>query len=185
MVTPLRLMLAISLVCIVSAASADEAVRQTQSLLKQMGYYHGTVDGEMGSQTGAAIRRYQLARKLQVTGELNQQTLSSLGVKTPTNSATPEQRTAPAVPEYVALAEIFKDGPYISISPEFQIDTVRRAQKNLHTLGYYQGPVDGKPSSALRASLRAWQKEARLSQTGRFDKNTLQGLDLMPGELRQ
>ena len=63
----------------VSNAVADDVVFSVQSKLKQLGYYNGVVDGQMGSQTAAAIRRFQIAQRLKVTGELNSQTLRRLG----------------------------------------------------------------------------------------------------------
>lgn len=152
-----------------SLSSADSVLAEAQKKLKRMGYYEGTVDGQMGSQTAAAIRRYQLAENLKVTGELNPQTRQNLGLGT----------AAQPVPEYVAIADIFKGGPYISIGAEGQIATIRRAQKNLKLLGYYQGPINGSPSSALVSALKAWQKSAGFRTTGRFDESTLKGLDLM------
>jgi peptidoglycan hydrolase-like protein with peptidoglycan-binding domain len=151
---------------------ADSLILAAQKKLKQKGFYAGDVDGRMGSQTAAGIRRYQLAENLKITGALNPQTLQSLGLAN-TLSAKPG-------PEYVALAAIFKGGPYISIGPEGQIATIRQAQKNLKVLGYYHGPVDGAPSTSLVAALKAWQKSADFRQSGRFDENTLKGLSLMP-----
>ena len=161
-----------------SNAVADEVVFGVQTKLKQLGYYDGVVDGQMGSQTAAAIRRFQIAQRLKVTGELNSQTLRRLGVAVPRRS--PLRRPNPAPPAYVDLATIFKGGPFISIGPETQITVIRQAQKNLNLLGYYRGPIDGLPSRTLVASLKAWQRSAGFRQTGRFDENTLKGLALMP-----
>ncbi len=148
---------------------ADETVLATQKKLAQLGFYKGTPDGQMGSQTGAAIRRYQIAENLKVTGELNRQTLEQLGIAGQVQ-----------VPAYVAIAEIFKGGPYISVGPEMQVAVVRQAQKNLKLLGYYSGPEDGMPNGGLVSALKVWQKSAGFRQSGRFDENTLKGLDLMP-----
>ena len=164
-----------------SLLQADTVITEAQSRLKRQGFYDGTVDGQMGSQTSAAIRRYQLAQNLKVTGELNPQTLGSLGLTAPPQARPQKpQKVQQPVPEYVALADIFKGGPYISIGAEYQIEAIRQAQKNLKILGYYSGPVDGSPSPRLVAGLRAWQQNAGFRQTGRFDENTLKGLDLMP-----
>ncbi len=161
-----------------SLASADQVITATQQKLKRLGYYDGVVDGQMGSQTSAAIRRYQLAENLKVTGELNTQTAKSLGLTSPAPVAN--NRPAPTpVPEYVALADIFKGGPFISVGPQMQIAAIEQAQKNLRLLGYYGGPVNGKPSDSLVRALKAWQSSAGFRQTGRFDENTLKGLDLM------
>lgn len=161
--------LALALLVFVLPASADDTVRQVQAKLAQLGYYGGRVDGQIGSQTSAAIRRFQVAENLKVTGELNRQTLQRLGIE----GSVP-------VPSYVAIADIFKGGPYISVGPEMQIAVIKQAQQNLRLLGYYNGPQDGMPNSALVSALKVWQKSAGFRQTGRFDENSLKGLDLMP-----
>jgi len=83
-------------------------------------------------------------------------------------------------PAYIAIADIFKGGPYISAGPEMQVATIRQAQKNLKLLGYYNGPEDGMPNASLVSALKIWQKSAGFRQNGRFDESTLKGLDLMP-----
>lgn len=163
------LVLCLLLLAAVPTLRADDTIRATQSRLAALGYYNGKIDGQPGSQTSAAIRRFQIAENLKVTGELNKQTLARLGV----------QGTAP-VPAYVALADIFKGGPYISVGPEMQIAAVKQAQKNLALLGYYNGPADGIPNASLTAALKQWQRSAGFRQTGRLDENSLKGLDLMP-----
>ena len=164
-----RLVLALAIALLPVTLRADETVLATQKKLAQLGFYKGEADGQTGSQTSAAIRRYQIAENLKVTGELNRQTLAQLGIK----------GSAPG-PAYVAIAEIFKGGPYISSGPEMQVAVIRQAQKNLKLLGYYSGPEDGMPNGALVSALKIWQKSAGFRQTGRFDENSLKGLDLMP-----
>lgn len=163
-----RLALAVLFALLPPALHADETILATQKRLSQLGFYKGEADGQMGSQTGAAIRRYQIAENLKVTGELNRQTLEQLGIK----------GSAP-MPAYVAIADIFKGGPYISVGPEMQVAVLRQAQKNLKLLGYYNGPEDGLPNGGLVSALKIWQKSAGFRQTGRFDENSLKGLDLM------
>jgi peptidoglycan hydrolase-like protein with peptidoglycan-binding domain len=177
MLARILLCLAISSVC---DLHADEIVWSVQSKLKQLGYYDGMVDGQMGSQTAAAIRRYQIAERLKVTGKMNSQTLRNLGISAPPPPARIPARAYVPTPEYVALANVFKGGPFISMDPEMQIAVIREAQRNLRLLGYYRGPIDGRPSQYLVSSLKAWQASAGFRQTGRFDENTLKGLALMP-----
>lgn len=174
-------MLTCILVCLVavciSSAGADEVVLSAQTRLKQLGYYDGVIDGQMGSQTSAAIRRFQIAKKLKVTGEMNPQTLRRLGMAVP---KTRKPTATSGASGYVSLATIFRGGPFISIGPETQIIVIRQAQKNLRLLGYYNGPIDGLPSPSLVSSLKAWQRSAGFRQTGRFDETTLKALSLMP-----
>jgi peptidoglycan hydrolase-like protein with peptidoglycan-binding domain len=167
-------------VALATSVRADDMVLGAQRKLKQLGFYDGVVDGQMGSQTAAAIRRYQIAEKLKVTGEMNPATLHRLGIATPPAPAPMRTPAPPPPPAYVALADIFRGGPFISVGPEMQIAAIRQAQKNLRLLGYYNGPIDGSPSPSLMASLRAWQTSAGFRPTGRFDENTLKGLSLMP-----
>ena len=51
-----------------------------QQALKEQGFYYGDVNGEKTADTTAAIRRYQIRNGLQVTGEIDAETLRSLGV---------------------------------------------------------------------------------------------------------
>jgi peptidoglycan hydrolase-like protein with peptidoglycan-binding domain len=59
---------------------ADQQVESVQQALKDQGFYYGEVTGEMNANVAAAIRRYQIRNGLQVTGELNRETLQSLGI---------------------------------------------------------------------------------------------------------
>lgn len=157
-----------------SALLADDAILSAQKKLQRLGYFPGTPDGQYGSQTAAAIRRYQVAENLKVTGDLNPQTLRSLGIST-----SPGQPAPAPVPQYVAIANIFKGGPYITAPTEVQIATIRQAQKSLKLLGYYSGPANGEVTPSLVNALKAWQQSARFRPTGRFDEPTLKGLNLM------
>ena len=148
---------------------ADNTILAAQKKLSKLGFYKGTPDGQLGSQTSAAVRRYQIAENLKVTGELNPQTLQQLGIQGP----------SPA-PAYVAIADIFKGGPYVSMSSETQVETIKQAQKNLKLLGYYNGPNDGMPNGELVSAIKVWQRSAGFRQTGRFDETTLKGLNLIP-----
>jgi peptidoglycan hydrolase-like protein with peptidoglycan-binding domain len=172
----MRSVLILMLVFASSALVADDAVLAAQQKLKKLGYYDGTADGEYGSQTAAAIRRYQLAQNLPVTGNLTAQTRQKLGL--PEKSVAPA--ATPAVPQYRAIADIFKGGPFLTAPTDVQLATVRQAKKNLKTLGFFAGAVNSTVDGALVAALKAWQKDAGFRATGRFDESTLKGLSLMP-----
>jgi hypothetical protein len=55
-------------------------VAAAQQALKTNGYNPGPIDGYMGPQTSAAVREYQQREQLQVTGQLDPETLGRLGV---------------------------------------------------------------------------------------------------------
>ena len=63
-----------------SALRADQTTSMVQQALKDQGFYYGDVNGEKTADTTAALRRYQIRNGLQITGEIDAETLRSLGV---------------------------------------------------------------------------------------------------------
>jgi len=59
---------------------ASEIVRRAQQALNEAGYPVGVPDGRAGSQTLAAVTRFQTDKSLPVTGNLDQVTLWALGL---------------------------------------------------------------------------------------------------------
>src|SRR5437867_784786 len=60
--------------------ASDEIVRRAQEALERAGYEIGTPDGQIGPRTVTAIKRFQTDRYLTVTGQLDETTLSALGL---------------------------------------------------------------------------------------------------------
>ena len=77
-----------------STLRADQMIQSVQQALKDQGFYYGEVSGEKNADTIAAIRRYQIRKGLQITGELNPETLRSLGAGS--NAASSGLSRAPA-----------------------------------------------------------------------------------------
>lgn len=157
---------------------ADDLTAAVQTKLAQLGYFNGKVDGAWGQATSGAVSRFQQAKDLRVTGELNPATLKALGIKTAPPPKPTGSGREPIDPAR-ALVDIFVGGPYLNSPPDFQIQTVQKAQKNLKLLGYYAGPINGAPDGELAAALRTYQKDNRFRPTGRLDKTTLQALGLL------
>jgi len=76
-----------------SNTPSNSTVQQAQQELKDEGYYHGQIDGDMGRQTRQALREYQKVNNLSMTGRLDQNTISSLGV-TQSNTTGEASRSA-------------------------------------------------------------------------------------------
>jgi peptidoglycan hydrolase-like protein with peptidoglycan-binding domain len=74
---------------------ADQLVESVQQALKDEGFYYGEVNGDMNANLTAAIRRYQIRNGLQVSGELNDETLRSLGVKSSGSSRATTKAASP------------------------------------------------------------------------------------------
>lgn len=58
-----------------------ETIRQAQDKLNQRGYSVGPADGTWGPQTEQALTQFQQAEGLEATGQLDQETLSALGIE--------------------------------------------------------------------------------------------------------
>ncbi len=75
-------------------AHADQMIESVQQALKDQGFYYGEITGQTSSDLTAAIRRYQIRSGLQVNGQLDGETLQSLGV----NSSSHQTAAKPASP---------------------------------------------------------------------------------------
>jgi peptidoglycan hydrolase-like protein with peptidoglycan-binding domain len=60
-------------------ANADQ-IKQAQAILKQRGFYSGEQTGKLGDDTRDALKKYQQAEGLKVTGTLNKVTLEKMGI---------------------------------------------------------------------------------------------------------
>ncbi len=96
---------------------ADQITAAVQQSLKDKGFYYGEANGEKTAATTAAIRRYQIRNGLQITGEVDAETLRSLGVTPGAVRSAPESRPTASPEEAEAEDE---EGPPQSaeISPE-------------------------------------------------------------------
>jgi len=86
------------------AAFADSSISEVQQSLKDQGYYYGQITGQKDADTSAAIRRYQIRNGLEITGDLNEETLKSIrsnagntaqAAPGPANSVPPRVQSAP------------------------------------------------------------------------------------------
>lgn len=74
---------------------ADPAIENVQQALKDQGFYYGEITGQKDADTTAAIRRYQIRNGLQITGDLNDETIKSLG--TDSSGSRPVVKASPTV----------------------------------------------------------------------------------------
>jgi peptidoglycan hydrolase-like protein with peptidoglycan-binding domain len=134
-----------------------EVILQAQRQLKALGFNPGDIDGNLGSQTEAAVRAYQQKYRLPETGKLDETVLRSL---------LPERTQAAPAPVQAAPAPV-------GLSDR---ELVRRAQRQLRALGFNPGGVDGAFGPETAAAVRAYQQAYRLPETGRLDDVTLRSL---------
>jgi peptidoglycan hydrolase-like protein with peptidoglycan-binding domain len=73
------------------ALSRDE-VKKLQEALKAKGEDPGSMDGVMGRKTHAALKAFQKANGLKMTGTLNHETAEKLGVQLAATTGTQEMK---------------------------------------------------------------------------------------------
>ena len=191
--------------CAVSLVCADQAIRSLQQTLKNQGFYYGAVTGDKNAETTAAIRRYQIRNGLQVTGEINEETLRSVNSSSNSVASASQPASKPAAiqPNSVrpdaSAKNVSQSSPPPSVNqPNQPLETnpqysasfyqsaplrVNRrllagAQYQLLSRGYYRGRVDGKNGSRSALAVRAFQSSTGLPPTGRLDMETVKALGL-------
>ena len=65
---------------------SDDVVRRAQEALDRAGYTIGSPDGQMGPRTVAAVKRFQADRYLPASGQLDEATITALGISTGTGA---------------------------------------------------------------------------------------------------
>ena len=124
------------------------SVRALQKRLKALGYYSGTVDGDFGSGTTAAVKAFQEQNGLKADGIAGTSTLNKLYLDTTgkANSGSSSGSSTISSTGYVTLREGSSG------------DAVKKLQQQLKTLGYYSGSVDGKYGSGTTQAIMTFQQ---------------------------
>lgn len=60
--------------------ATKEQIKQAQSMLKGRGFYTGAETGKLDADTRAAVKKYQEAESLKVTGTMNKTTLEKMNI---------------------------------------------------------------------------------------------------------
>jgi peptidoglycan hydrolase-like protein with peptidoglycan-binding domain len=181
--------------CVVSLVRADQTIRSLQQTLKKQGFYYGAVTGDKSAETTAAIRRYQIRNGLQVTGEINEETLRLVNSNSVASAPQPASKPDSVRPD--ANAHVSQTSPppsfrqpdrpvetnppysasfYQSAPLRVNRQTIAAAQYQLMSRGYYRGRVDGKYGSRTAFAVHAFQLSAGLPPTGRLDIETVKAL---------
>ena len=197
-----RLLCLVVSLCAINFAQADQTIRSLQQTLKYQGFYYGTVTGDKSAETTAAIRRYQIRNGLQVTGELNEETLRAVNSSSNSVASASQPASKPAAiqPNSIrpdASARLSQSSPPPSFNqPNRPLETnppysasfyqsaplrvnrriIAGAQYQLMSRGHYRGRVDGKYGSRTAFAVRAFQLSAGLPPTGRLDIETVNAL---------
>jgi peptidoglycan hydrolase-like protein with peptidoglycan-binding domain len=144
---------------------SPQAQKEVQRHLKELGVYSGAVDGIWGRDSQEALERFQQTRGLQVTSNLNQATLATMGIKPADLLSLSDQPATMAGRDVQGRA--------------LNAEAVRTIQGRLKQLGLYAGDADGIWGDSTQAALERFQRDRGLQVSGNVNPNTLttMGLD--------
>ncbi len=163
---------------------ADEQTRAVQQSLKDLGFYYGQVDGQGGAETGAAIRRYQIRNGLEVTGQIDQQTLDALNshnapefqesVPPPSPQPPPPAKREPPIPRNPNPTPGGDDRDFLN--KETQSDNALRQPASPDYASIFRRtPYENAPREVQVSTLS--RAQARLYREGFYDG----AIDGLPG----
>jgi len=134
--------------------SSGKQVKIMQNRLIVLGYLTGTADGEFDASTEEAVKAFQDRNNIFDDGVAGPTTLTKLYSSSARSASS-------------AVAHLG------SLSQGAQGNAVRSLQKDLRTLGYYNGSVDGDYGSGTVAAVTAFQRANGLKADGIAGKGTL------------
>lgn len=142
----------------------DPLTEQVQSILKDLDFYSGTVDGITGPATRSAIAAYQTKMGLAASGEIDQLLLEQLGAVQTTSGITP--KPTPRVQTMPAPVE-----PKPRSAPDAGLDArVMKIQAGLKAFGNEGIEIDGVIGARTKAAIQEFQALFGLPETGTPDE---------------
>jgi peptidoglycan hydrolase-like protein with peptidoglycan-binding domain len=154
----------------------DPVVEQVQSILKDLDFYAGDVDGISGPNTKKAIAAYQRKVGLDASGEIDALLLDQLGATPPTAAIVPKpaprggdaHAAPPARPAGQAA-----DSPKLASADGSMPDArIIRIQAGLKAFGNDDIQLDGIVGARTKAAIKEFQALFGLPETGEADEVT-------------
>ena len=144
------------------------AVRSLQENLRSLGYYSGSIDGDYGSGTTAAVTAFQQANGLTADGVAGKRTINAIyaavnGGSSGGSSSGSGSASSPSNYGKTASSNGYKT---ISSSSKSSSSDVTALQSALSSTGYYNGNLDGSYGSGTEDAVKAYQRAAGLRVTG-------------------
>ena len=138
--------------CPLKSGNKGEAVKLLQTRLIQLGFYAWDVTGSYDANTKTAVKAYQTAASLRVTGTADTDTRKKMNAPDAVTRAAYDARRV--------------------ISKGEKTTTVRLLKTRLKVLGYYTGEVNITFDNALVTSVKLFQTAHSLPVTGKADVET-------------
>ena len=130
-------------------AGATSTASSTKVTVKQIqGALGIKADGAMGPQTRAALKRFQRAHHLRVTGTANKATLGALGLSTPQQNSSLASTTADPATLLAEIAQCESQGNLQAVSPDGRyFGKYQFSQATWEALGGTGSPADADEST--------------------------------------
>lgn len=142
--------------------AGDPTVERVQSVLKDLNFYTGSVDGRTGPATRRAVESYQRKIGLPVTGEIDTALLRQLGAG---------DRTAGIVARPASPQPAQQQPKPQTQKASLDVETrMRHIQAGLRAFGNQGIEIDGKNGGRTRAAIREFQALFGLPETGEPDE---------------
>lgn len=157
---------------------SPQGIREIQARLHQMGLYAGRIDGNWGADSEAALEHFQQTHGLQVTGQLNPATATTLNLNLATVLGLPNG--LPGSNDQTQN-DTQVNGQTQSMNVSRQ--AIQAVQKRLRQLNFNPGSVDGVWGADTQSALKQFQQGRALQPTGQLNPATLSALGLNPNAL--
>lgn len=135
-----------------TVVTGEEPIRAAQTHLHTLGLEPGSIDGQLGSNTRRALRRFQAQQGLPETGELTDQLLAALA----------------------------REAGEASDSTPGQHAQIREIQSRLNSLGYNAGSADGVHGPRTAAAIRHFERRIGRPALGQPSDAILEALRTTP-----
>lgn len=149
----------------VAPLPGDPIVERVQSILSDLDFYAGDVDGLMGPNTRTAIEAYRSKVGLPASGEIDDELLDHLGARDTTSAVTP--RPAPREIATAAPTPVV-EGPGAAVKPAAAKGDplVMKVQAGLKAFGHDAMEIDGVLGSKTKAAIEEFQTLFGMPVTG-------------------
>ncbi|WP_404332336.1 peptidoglycan-binding protein [Mesobacillus maritimus] len=144
-------------------------VKKLQQVLSNKGYSTKGIDGIFGSNTEAAVKKFQKANNIKADGVVGESTKKALGMKTSAPKTTAKKSTATSkVTKQTAAKPVPVETTFSStlLKKGMKGAEVKKLQQVLTNKGYSTKGIDGVFGSNTEAAVKKFQKSNKLKVDG-------------------